>query len=106
MDFDNYWDQGGASQFRNASSSDIKEDARAIWNVAQKYGRTDNNFVDLSFPEFWNEEGIGEDIDEKNRGRWIFKIDKSAVKEAMREIWDDAVMHGSGVEKGKIGSTG
>lgn len=90
--FDKYWDEGGASQLRKRSSSqEVKEAARQIWQKALKHGRTDNDYVNMSFVQFWKAEGIGEEIDRKNRWRLIFTIDKSGMKAAMREIWDDAV---------------
>lgn len=95
MNFNEYWNKGGASKLRNRSSSrEIKEAAKRVWDKALKHGRTDNSFVDMSFPEWWNEEGYGERIDEKNRWSFFFRIDKGAMKEAIREVWDDAAEFG------------
>lgn len=93
--FDEYWNQGGASRLQKRStSSDVKESAEWIWNKALKHGRTDNKYVNMSFPEVWNKEGIGDRIDRKNRWSLLFKIDKTEMKEALREIWDDSVEYG------------
>lgn len=95
MNFDEYWNQGGASKLRERrSSGDVKEAAEKIWNTALKHGRTDNNFVNMSFAEYWNEEGIGDRIDEKNRWGLFFTIDKEGMKAAMSEIWNHAVRRG------------
>lgn len=109
MKFEEYWDCGGASKLRvRSSTSEVKEAAKFIWNKALKHGRTNNNFVNMSFTEYWSKEGIGDRIDQKNRWSLIFKIDKSAMKNAMREIWDDAVNVGEkefGISVNDSGST-
>jgi hypothetical protein len=102
MNFERYWERGGASKLRSRSSSrDVKEAAREIWKRALKFGRTDNNYNDLSFPEYWNAEKIGEHIDEKNKGRFFFKIDKAA----MEEVWNDALELGDAGGSFRFSST-
>lgn len=95
MSFKEYWNRGGASKLqRRPTSSEVKKSARWIWNKAMKHGRTDNKYVDMSFSEFWDREGIGDRIDQKNQCSFFFRIDKTGMKEDVREIWDDAVEFG------------
>lgn len=109
MTFEQYWnsengasimkERAGSSLFFPAPESQLRKAAKEIWNEAMKYGRTDNDIASMTFLEYWNESGIGDQIDQKNRWRFITQIDKSGLKSAMEEVWNDAVEHG---EKGSI----